>query len=424
MNKNYILYLLTVLFALTMGNSQVKAQTPNASGIIYVTTSGAGNKSGNSWTNASDDLQMAINTANVQQVWVAGGTYKPKYRADDMSDANANDRNNAFILKNNVKIYGGFAGGETLLTDRNLNLSANASILSGDLGTANVTADNAYHVVISAGAVGTAELNGFTITNGNANGNGYIMVNTKVIFRSSGGGIYNHESSPVLTHVIISANTTTTGGGGISNNASYPVLTNVSINGNTATNAGGGIYNYESSPFLTNVTISANTANFGGGISNSDPNSKPQIRNSIIYGNNTGIEGAGTPVISYSLVQGLSSTTNGNIDGSTNPEFVDAANGDYSLKNTSPLINKGSDTYFDAGQTPNLSAITTDIAGNTRIQKGYIDLGAYESPYNTPLAPNANGIIYVTTSGAGNKSGDSWDNATDDLQMAINATGV
>src|SRR5690606_11417695 len=115
------------------------------------------------WANAADDLQKSINASGVQQVWVARGTYKPKYRGDNMSDDNANDRDNAFVLKKDVKVYGGFAGTEDYLYQRDLSLTDYASILSGDLGVLNNNADDAYHVVISAGDVGTAVLDGFTI---------------------------------------------------------------------------------------------------------------------------------------------------------------------------------------------------------------------------------------------------------------------
>ncbi|WP_293299250.1 T9SS type A sorting domain-containing protein [Pedobacter sp. UBA4863] len=439
MKKNYILYLFTVLFALTMGNSQIKAQTPNGNGVIYVTASGAGNKSGNSWTNASDDLQMAINAANVQQVWVAGGTYKPKYRADNMSAANANDRNNAFVLKNNVQVYGGFAGTETLLGDRDLNNTANATTLSGDFngddaGFTN-NGENAYHVVVSSGNNNSAMLNGFTLSGANASSSADILINGNQVYQCSGGGIYLSASSPVLQNLMITRNTVSESGGGIfgyesspvlsgitmqgnqakdgggmaNQSQSSPVLSNIIITENEASELGGGLYNVtSSSPVLTNVSIGANTANSGGGIYNADASSKPQIRNSIIYGNNTGIEGNGTPVVSYSLVQGSTDITNGNIDGNTNPDFVDASNGDYSLKNTSPLINKGSNTYFDAGQTPDLNAITTDLAGNTRIIGTAIDLGAYE--YQTPLPVT---LINFIAKADGNRTKLIWQTAAE-----------
>ena len=51
------------------------------------------------------------------------GTYKPT----ETSDFNASFT----ISKDNLKIYGGFAGTESTLAERNLN--ANSTILSGDL---------------------------------------------------------------------------------------------------------------------------------------------------------------------------------------------------------------------------------------------------------------------------------------------------
>ncbi|GAB1463331.1 choice-of-anchor Q domain-containing protein [Pedobacter sp.] len=427
------------------------ALVPDASGVIYVTTAGAGNKSGNSWTNASDDLQMAINAANVKQVWVAGGTYKPKYRADNMSAANANDRNNAFVLKNNVQVYGGFAGTETLLGDRNLNNTVNATTLSGDFngddaGFTN-NGENAYHVVVSSGNNNSAMLNGFTLSGANASSSANILINGNQVYQCSGGGIYLSASSPVLQNLIITRNTVSESGGGIfgyesspllsgitmqgnqakdgggmaNQSQSSPVLSNIIITDNGASELGGGLYNVtSSSPVLTNVSIGANTANSGGGIYNAEASSNPQIRNSIIYGNNTGIEGSGTPVVSYSLVQGSTDITNGNIDGNTNPDFVDASNGDYRLQNSSPAIGAGNNTFYAAGQTPDLSTITTDLAGNARIQKGKIDLGAYESEFNIALVPDANNILYVNKSVAGGKgTGDSWENAILELSDAL-----
>ncbi len=65
------------------------------------------------------------------------------------------------MLKNNVKIYGGFTGTETLLSQRNI--VTNVVTLSGDIGTAGVTTDNCYHVVIIAGLPGGYLLDGVSI---------------------------------------------------------------------------------------------------------------------------------------------------------------------------------------------------------------------------------------------------------------------
>ncbi|RYZ99045.1 MAG: hypothetical protein EOP47_17850 [Sphingobacteriaceae bacterium] len=128
---------------------------PNATGIVYVKQNGAGNFTGNSWVNAApefaDALIAAKNNTTITQIWVAGGTYKPLYSPADNNFGNADGRNNAFLLVNNVKIYGGFAGTEVLLTDRDLTITINKSTLSGDLDNSNtINTNDAYHVAIAA----------------------------------------------------------------------------------------------------------------------------------------------------------------------------------------------------------------------------------------------------------------------------------
>jgi hypothetical protein len=202
---------------------------------------------------------------------------------------------------------------------------------------------------------------------------------------------------------------------------SVPALVNVDISGNTAITDGGGMYNNNSSPVLTNVTIAGNYAGGnGGGILNNDSNSNPQIRNSIIWGNTSGIDNnAATPVISYSIVQGgftggewngSAGTGSNNLD--ANPNFISlvpAASGspvtagDYRLLSGSPAIDRGNNvdypntvsdivaflvvplTDFSAATQAAINmALTTDPKGNPRKVDGdsdsvaTIDMGAYE----------------------------------------------
>jgi hypothetical protein len=411
--------------------SPYNAPTPDANGIIYVTETGSGDSTGSSWANATDNLQMAINATGVRQVWVAGGIYQPA-------------SGQFFTMKEGVKIYGGFSGTETDLSQRDL--SANhTSILKGNNNSVIRNNNN--------GLTNAAVLDGFTITNGMA---------------TQGGGMYNNTASPSLSHIIFSGNTAKGGdayynpyplstipagsgsGGGIYNAASSPALTDVTIIGNRAqggngtnmsssgSGEGGGIYNTgSSSPVLTNVTLGGNTAESGtssgsgtgsatgGGIYNAG--TALTLTNSIIWGNgsislgvggiasNNGIYNNGSLTITYSDVQDSVYAGAGNIR--TNPLFVDSANGDYHLQAGSPAINKGNNAAIPSG-------ITTDIAGNPRIQKGTVDMGAYESPYGLALTPDANGIIYVTPTGAGDNTGSNWANAANDLQKSMDATGV
>jgi hypothetical protein len=111
------------------------AQTPDANGILYVKKGSAGN--GSSWTNAIGELADALKAAKsntaIQQIWVTAGTYKPLYSPADNNFGNAAGRENTFLLVKDVKIYGGFSGSETTLSQRNLSITANQSILSGDI---------------------------------------------------------------------------------------------------------------------------------------------------------------------------------------------------------------------------------------------------------------------------------------------------
>src|SRR5690606_8802150 len=49
------------------------AVRPDEHGIVYVKTVAQGTGRGDSWENAASDLQLAIGTEGVQQVWVASG---------------------------------------------------------------------------------------------------------------------------------------------------------------------------------------------------------------------------------------------------------------------------------------------------------------------------------------------------------------
>ncbi|MGJ1385487.1 MBG domain-containing protein [Sphingobacterium spiritivorum] len=267
---------------------------PDAAGIIYVKQNGAGNFNGTSWGNAAPELADALlaaksNTA-IKQIWVAKGTYKPKYRPDNLNGTNTNDRDNTFLMVKDVKLYGGFAGTEADISQRDFSIAGNKTILSGDLGTASDISDNSYHVLISAGDAGTAELNGFTLTGGNANGTGInaITVNQKTIYQANGGGMYNVDSSPTILNCIFNQNTTPQRGGAMFNSNASPIIGNCSFTNNSATNANtayaGAMYNSLSNPVITNCIFDGNTgARYGGAMFN--VGSAPIIVNSIFKNN-------------------------------------------------------------------------------------------------------------------------------------------
>ena len=429
-----------LVLCLTVFICEVQAQTRR-----YVVAGGVGSGDGSSWANASANLQGMINASGSgDEIWVANGTYSPSIPADGVSP---DPRDCSFVLKANVKIYGGFAGGETSIDERTpapSGMIGELCILSGDIGIPSNTADNSYHVVISSGNVGTAVLDGFTITGGNSNGAGSISVNSIAVSQLAGGGIsiYNY-SSPTLTNLTIKSNSAKYGGGMSINNYSLPTLTNVVISGNSAIvpgGLGGGMNNnYYSSPTLTNVVISGNNAERGGGINNDS--SSPVLTNVTMSGNHTDYEGPAmynygslsTPVIRNSIIWGNTAATGdpannvsnlygvptyinslvGGVSASNvinaNPQFVSAS--DYRLQAGSPAINAGNNAFFNV----TLLGKTTDLGGKPRIMQRNIDLGAYEFQ----VIPDGGGIVYVNTAASGNGSGNSWANATQELADAL-----
>ena len=106
--------------------------TPQQATIRYVSTTGSGD--GSSWSNASSDLQAMIDASSSgDEVWVAKGTYRPTKLIKT-----SKNRSYAFILKEGVSLYGGFAGDETSRDDRTATemigncYSTNETILSAD----------------------------------------------------------------------------------------------------------------------------------------------------------------------------------------------------------------------------------------------------------------------------------------------------
>jgi len=316
--------------------------------VLYVDTDATGSATGLGWTNAYTNVQDALNYTNAHggnpyEIWVAEGVYYPDEGAGHTADA----EDEYFTLRyNNVQLYGGFAGDEIVRTERDW--TANVTVLSGDLAgddatdsngvvtdTANISGDNAYHVLWLDGETNEAitaatVIDGFTITAGQADGSNphnygggmYCAGNnsgecsptlTNVTFNSNsarkGSGIYNSgksdgTSSPTLTNVTFNSNSAGSFGGGMYNDGSSgtssPALTNVTFNSNSAGAFGGGMYNYShsggtSSPVLTNVTFNSNSADKGGGMYNDgySGTSSPALTNVIFNSNHADTNGGG-----------------------------------------------------------------------------------------------------------------------------------
>lgn len=344
-----------ILNVVDLGSYEKSFALPNAAGIVYVDRTKNGN--GSTWTNAVAQLADALKAAKfnsaIKQIWVAKGTYSPFYDAASMGCTPMDNRDKSFVLVNNVKLYGGFAGGETDTSFRNFTL--NETTLSGDfnaddivtgngatLSIANNT-ENAYHVVINAGGVSPAIVDGFTVRGGNANGTGSITVNTLSVFRWFGGGIYNHSNDAMITQCTFIGNATSNfgaalnnqtvssasiikschfiknktdvspaaHGAGICNSSASPLITGCSFNGNLSYNAGGIFNDATSTPTITLSSFTGNAANVSSGVYIS--NGSPAISScSFISNNSTSGSGgammisAGSAKIDYCIFKGNS----------------------------------------------------------------------------------------------------------------------
>lgn len=222
-----------------------------------------------SWANATSDLQAAIDGVAAEpgggEVWVAGGTYLPStilaadpiapvppltIPEDDLSGTDV--RQASFVMASNVRILGGFVGTETLEGDRPEDLfgATNRVILSGDIGTPDDIADNAYHVVLfPQGVDDTAILEGVYVTGGNANSNNY--------FAHRGGGIHLREGG-TITDCVISVNHASEGGGGIYLYSGGNLLGS-EVSSNTTPAKGGGVF-LNMGGYVSNCLIHSNQA--------------------------------------------------------------------------------------------------------------------------------------------------------------------
>lgn len=246
MSKKAIVVILTLICVLCVECAV------SAGEVIYVKEGEAGG--GTSWADAYGLLQDALDDAvSSDQIWVAAGIYYPTQEIDGTGD-----RYKTYQLKNDVAIYGGFAGTELILEQRDW--QANTTVLSGDIGVIDDASDNCYHVFYHprySDLNETAVLDGFDIARGHADG-------TSTDYRR-GGGMYNRDASPTIRNCCFTDNSaggsSYSYGGAMLNYYSSPRMINCTFVGNSCESWGGAIANTAySSPKWVNCTFEQNFA--------------------------------------------------------------------------------------------------------------------------------------------------------------------
>ncbi|MCB0549084.1 MAG: gliding motility-associated C-terminal domain-containing protein [Phaeodactylibacter sp.] len=181
------------------------ASTPALSQVIYVDeNSTCSTGCGGSWAEAYPNLQDALASTDNSEIWVARGTYRPI----ECAPCFTTDRQRFFGLKRNVALYGGFAGNESSRQERDI--TANPTILTGDIGTPVDSTDNAYRVLVADNTDSTTILDGFIIEEGNADGAFGFALGGGLFIDATGGAAGN-----LVIRNCIFRNNYATGGGAI-----------------------------------------------------------------------------------------------------------------------------------------------------------------------------------------------------------------
>jgi hypothetical protein len=381
-------YAVVLIASNALGAASATVAVHVASSVFYVTPYGSNLAPYTSWGTAATDIQAAVDVADIPGalILVSNGVYATGGRVIHGA------------MTNRVAVT-------KPITVRSVNGPAE-TVIKGAWDPVTTNGDAAVRCVYLAAY---AVLSGFTLTNGatRAAGDsdleqtgGGVWCDSSAVVRdctlsgnsaSSGGG----SSWGTLYNCVLTGNSAIQGGGSqrgmlndstLSGNSAHfggasfaatlnncilvgnsawsngggsvrGTLNNCTLTGNSAAYSGGGSYRVT----LNNCTLTGNSAIYGGG------SYDDTLNNCIIY-YNTAPRGAdhGVSTLNYSCTRYLTGGT-GNI--TNDPQFVNAAVGDYRLSVGSPCMDRGSDAYVQG---------TTDLDGNPRIMHGRVDMGAYE----------------------------------------------
>jgi hypothetical protein len=322
-------------------------------------------------------IQQAIDHSNSgDTVIAAAGIYNEninfKGKAITVSSTNPDDAN---VVRNTTITASGQNSAVTFASGEGNQSVLTGFTISGGYGTVNASIDSnilwgggIYCYQSSPTIIGNIITENFGPKEGTGGKNGYgcgigCIQSNAIITRNiltandgyAGGAILTYLGKARISNNLIYANSATVGGGVIL--LAGGDLINNTIAGNSASSIGNvyAVSEASAGQCFVSSNIICDAAS-GGGIYLQDANNA--IYNDV-WNNNGG------DYISTSSQTGI----NGNI--SENPQFVDAANNDYHLRDNSPCINAGDPNY-------QVTAGESDFYGEERVSAGRVDIGADE----------------------------------------------
>jgi len=373
--------------------------SPSMAAVFHVTNA----------TEFKDALKTAENNGEDDTIYLAAGTYQGsfRYRPSDTEHKGLAITGEPGTISREIILDGQGSQGVLslydddstgLLVDININGITIQNGLGGDGAglrarflqpSANVSITNCIIRNNSGRGYGAGiVIEGFP--GGNvALENNLILNNTvteRYDGRSNGGGV-----------AILSGSVQTT----IRNN----IVANNSASGITAPH-GGGLFIQSGTIYLIGNTIYNNEANKGGGVYFSYAITA-NVYNNIIYGN-TATEGGDIYFETVTNRNGYNNDwtdvygawTNSGSNLNTDPLFVDAANNDFHVEPTSPMVDTGTAAVPDPPGLP-----VTDFAGNPRVFGTAPDIGALETCPVYPKDGTTGTKMILMGSGYGSKKG-------------------
>ena len=358
---------------------------------VYIGTEEKGNGDGSSWDNQSTDLRGAIiamanptgstttgsTTNSKRKVFVRGGTYySPTYSSGDAFSLIVNNGDYAKYIES-IELVGGCTGSKNADGTEVQDFSKPSVLIENPAKVGQTT--NLLNIETNGKPV---TISGFTFQNQSG-----VGVNAKINNDQAGTG-----KGMRLHHCAFRKKNRI--GMVVNNRKGYGInMWNVLFadgNGNGLT-----IYGSQSAD-ITNATFVCNKDTAVSGTDN--------VYNSVAWKNGTqNLKTDNKNVVIDSSIK--------NGDVLRGPNFVDPNNGDYRIRPSLMLLDKGSNDKYQLNADINSEK---DLGNTARLIGDNIDIGAYEC--DTKMIQ----VIYVKEGSAIAGTGESWDNPTNDLQGAIN----